>query len=158
MGGQLSSAVRHHHMNNTQNIEIAENTFSKIIERFPFLKIERNEIQQLDLNIDIPVQTGLKYKVNLNLQNMDELHFTVENFWIEYFPCSEQERVERFIDAVSGFLSGKYRIFETYRWKKCVKAELQMPIKDGNWKTIGISSHIWFPFPFKKTIKIVANA
>jgi hypothetical protein len=145
-------------MNEAHCIEIAEKTFRRIAELFPDLKMKRNDAEPVELSIDIPIQSGLKYAVNLNLQNKDELHFSVENFWLEWLPCTEPSRVEDYIDAVAGFVSGKYRILEHYRGKRCIKAELQAPREDGGWETIGTSIHFGLPSPWRKWHKEIVNA
>lgn len=139
-------------------MEIAEKTFRRIAKLFPDLKMERNDEAPVELSIDIPIQPGLKYAVHLNLQNKDELHLSVENFWLEWFPCTEPSRVDHYIDAVSGFISGKYRVLEHYRGKRCIKAELQAPSEDGGWATVGTSIHIGLPWPWHKWHKEIANA
>lgn len=145
-------------MNDHETLQIAENTFRVISERFPSLEMKRNTTDPVELSMDIPVQPGLKYAVNLNLQNLDELHFSVGNFWLEWFPCTQPSKVAAYIDAVSGFLAGRYRVLEHYRGNKCVKAELQTPESQGEWKTIGTYTLLWPPFPWRKHFKELINA
>lgn len=142
----------------TDNINIATEVFDRIQKKFPNISMRiGNQHHVLDLWMDIPKQDGLKFDIHLNLQNNDELHMTVAgNFWLEWFSCTDKVNVERYVEAVSGLLSGKYRILEHYRGKKAVKAELQSP-KDGGWKTIGTWSTMSFPFPWKKNYNIVQN-
>jgi hypothetical protein len=132
-------------MNQANCTELAESAFRRIAERFPALKMDRNEAEAIELNIDIPVQPGLKYAVNLNLQNEDELHFSVENLWLEWFPCTDPSRVNEYVEAVSGFLEGRYRIVELFRGTRCIKAELQAPLDCDGWETIGSSVHLGLP-------------
>jgi len=139
-------------------LKIAEEAFQRISERFPSLVMKRTPSVPVELSVDIPAQPGLKYAVNLNLQNRDELHFSVGNFWLEWFPCTELSKVEAYIDAVSGFLAGRYRVLEYYRGNKCVKAELQAPSPGGGWETKGTSVHLRFPFPLRKQLKELINA
>jgi hypothetical protein len=145
-------------MDEAHCVKKAEKTFRRIAELFPDLRMKRNDAEPVELSLDIPIQSGLKYAVNLNLQNRDELHFSVENFWLEWFPCTEPSRADDYIDAVAGFLSGKYRILEHYRGKRCIKAELQAPREDGSWETIGTSIHSWLPWPWRKWHKEIVNA
>ena len=145
-------------MDDDECIKIAEEAFQRIGKQLPSLKMNRNTSAPVELSIDIPIQPGLKYAVNLNLQNRDELHFSVENFWLEWFPCTEPSKVDAYVDAVSGFLSGRYRIIEHYRGKKCTLAELQEPLPKGGWSTIGSSSHILFSLSWSKTQKEIKNA
>ncbi len=80
-----------------------------------------------------------------------KLHFSVGNFWLEWFPCTKKTIAKRFIDSITGYLSGEYRVYEHYRGDACVKAELQKPM-NGAWETIGTSVRFRFnPFPWKKT-------
>jgi hypothetical protein len=141
-----------------KTLEIARKAFADIQARFPHLQATFREGGPVDLSVDMPVQSRLKYEVNLNLQG-DELHFSVSHFWLEWFPCTKPAIVEAYITAVSGFLSGEYRIVEHYRGNNCVKAELQSP-KDTDWKTIGVSSNnFWSLLPWpKKHLVVIRNA
>lgn len=82
-------------------LKIADEAFQRISKQLPSLEMKKNTSDPVELSIDIPIQTGMKYAVNLNLQNRDELHFSVENFWLEWFPCTDPARVEAYVDAVS---------------------------------------------------------
>jgi hypothetical protein len=93
----------------------------------------------------------------LALQNNDELHFSVEHFWLEWYPCTKPSRVSEYIAAVIGFLSGEYRVLEHYRGKRCVKAELQAP-SDGGWQTIGTWSNLLSFLPMRQSFRAVSNA
>ncbi len=138
-------------------MQIASAAFSKIAEKFSHLKITEDKNVPVEISLTIPEQTGLKHKVWLCLQNNDELHFSVGHFWLEWFPCTKPEKVESYIDAVTGFLAGNYRIVEHYRGKRCVKAELQKP--EGNdWQTIGTWGTLSLPFPRKKTYQEIRNS
>jgi hypothetical protein len=136
---------------------IARRAFADIAAQFPQLRMVEDEGVPVEISITLPAQPGLKQKVWLALQNNDELHFSVGNFWLGWFPCTEPKSVKSYIDSVAGFLSGKYRILEHYRGTKCVKAELQKHDAVG-WNTIGTWSILWFPLPWKKEFKEVRNA
>ena len=138
-------------------IQIAEDAFQRIGNLLPSLELKKNLAASVELSIDIPVQPGLTYAVHLNLQNGDELHFGVGNFWLEWFPCTDPSRVEAYIDAVSGYLSGRYRILEHYRGKKCTKAELQKPLESGGWTTIGQTSYWRLSLSLQKRVKEIRN-
>ncbi|WP_036481454.1 hypothetical protein [Myxosarcina sp. GI1] len=130
-------------------LEIAIQTFAEIKTRFPHLQIIDNRDAPVELSVIIPVQQGLKHEVNLNFQNRDELHFSVSHLWLRWFPCTNPTYVNEYLDAVSGFLSGKYQIIEHYRGSKCFKAEFQSPCgKD--WKTIATSNPFQLTFPWEK--------
>lgn len=82
--------------------------------------------------------------------------FGVCRFYCEWFPCAKPEKAEKYLDAVTGFLSGEYRILEHYRGKTCYKAKLQK--SEGNrWQTIATWATIWIPLSFKKTVKELRN-
>lgn len=139
--------------------EIAKQAFADIHAKFPFLEMKVGEHPPdapLEISAVMPAQPGLKYEVNLNLQNRDELHFAVSNFEITYFPCRKPEIVDDFIEAVSGFLCGEWRIEEYWSGKKCVKAQLQVPEADG-WKTIGTWGNLWNFLPIHKSRVIIRN-
>jgi len=144
-------------MERPDTLRIAEQAFEEIAARFPHLHMVRDEEAKVELMIRLPVQPGLRQQVSLYLANNDELNMVVDHFWLEWFPCTDPTKVEAYIEAVSGYLSGRYRILEHFRGKKCVKAELQAPSATG-WETISTSSSIRLPIPWKKTIKEVRNA
>ena len=123
---------------------------------FPHLemKLESNH-PHMDLNLDIPQQGSLQFDVNINLQG-DELHLSAGHFWLEWFPCSDVRVVKAFREAVHGLLSGEFRILESYRGKRAIKAELQRPSADG-WKTIGTWSALSLPIPWRVTLKELRN-
>ena len=144
-------------MERPDTLRIAEQAFEEIAARFPRLHMVRDEEAEVELIIRLPVQPGIRQQVSLYLANNDELNMVVDHFWLEWFPCTDPTKVEAYIEAVSGYLSGRYRILEHYRGKKCVKAELQAPNATG-WETISTSSTIRIPIPWKKTFKEVRNA
>ena len=143
-------------MKSTDNETIARKAFVEIASHFPSLQMIEDKNAQVEISITIPVQPGLKQKVWLCLQNGDELHFAASNFWLEWFPCTNPERVKSFVNAVVGFLSGQFRILEHFRGTRCVKAELQAP-KSDSWQTIGTRWKFALPFPFGKTFREVRN-
>ena len=106
--------------------------------------------------MDIPAQPGLSFHIHLNLQNLDELHLSASALWVEWFPCTNPKRVEEYFEAVSGLLSGQFRILEHWRGKRAVKANLQCP-SHGGWKTIATWSVLLsIPWP-PKSLKVVQN-
>ena len=138
-------------------IKIARQAVADIAARFPTLRMVENPKDPVELSITLPVQPGLKQKVRLCLQNYDELHFSVGNFWLEWFPCTNPDRVREYVKIVCGYLSGEYRVLEHYRGKRCVKAELQAPVA-ANWKTIATWSRLSLPIPWGKSFNEVRNA
>lgn len=135
---------------------IARRAFSDIAARFPFLQMVEDVDAPVEISITISAQPGCKQNVWLGFQNLDELHFSVGSFWMEWFPCTNPQRVDRYLDAVVGFLSGKYRVLEHYRGVKCVKAQLQAP-KGLGWRTLNTWSTLHLPFPLRKTLKEIRN-
>jgi hypothetical protein len=66
---------------------------------------------QADLRIDIPVQPGLPFPIDLNLRG-DELYLSAGGFWRSLHPCDREDVLEWFREVVSGLLSGSHRILE----------------------------------------------
>ncbi|CAD85466.1 MAG TPA: hypothetical protein DDW43_06830 [Nitrosomonas sp.] len=143
-------------MNTAPELIIARKAIAKIAIRFPSLTMIEEPTVPVELSIRLPVQPGLNYEVWLALQNNDELHFSVGNFWLEWFPCTESSRVKEYISAVTGFLSSQYRVLEHYRGKHCVKAELQAP-SGGDWKTVGTWSNLLSFLPLRSSLREVSN-
>lgn len=141
----------------SDSLRIAKEAFGDIQARFPGLQMIEDHSAPVELSVNIPVQPGVLYPINLNLQNRDELHFSVGNFWLAWFPCANTERVAAFVDAVSGFLAGRYRILEHYRGRRCVKAELQKQENDGRWSTFGTRSRLSLPGPWQQRYVVLIN-
>ena len=141
----------------TTEFDIALSTFEKIRVAFPALTMNLDlHPQNVDLEMDIPVQAGLLFRVNLNLQG-DELHLSASRFWVEWFPCTKPEKVDKYFDAVSGLLSGEFRILEHWRGRRPVKAQLQSPRRDG-WESLATWADLSAIVPWpKKTFKVVQN-
>ena len=99
---------------------------------------------------------GLSHKVSLCLQNHDELGFSAGRLYCERFPCTKSAKVEKYLDAVTGFLSGRYRILEHYRGTKCYWAQLQKP-EGETWRAVANRATVWIPVFFRKTIKELRN-
>ena len=142
----------------TDTMAIAEGAVAEIQARFPNLSIRRNENDPVEISIVIPVQPGLKHKIWLGLQNNDELSFGVSHLQVEWFPCTDNSRVEGYIAAVTGFITGEWRIVEHFRGDRCIKAQLQKPLRDGRWKTEATHSKLWWSFFPKKSVHEVRNA
>ncbi len=138
-------------------LEIAKCAFNDITSNFPNLQTRIDDTVPVELSLTIPIQSGLKYEVNLNLQNYDELHFSVSHFWFIWFPCTNPLYVDDFVRTVLGFLSGKCRIVEHYQGHRCIKSELQSPL-GREWKTIYTSFHSGLVLPWvEKRLVIVSN-
>ena len=137
-------------------ITIAQAAFERIRANHPRLEMIP-KADSTELSFDIPVQARLKHRLNINLQNVDELHFTVGHLWVEWFPCTDPTKVDEFVDAVSGFIAGRLRVLEHYRGHRCVKAELQAPEGDG-WRTIHTWVTLSVPIPWRVEQRVISNA
>lgn len=144
-------------MNPTAELAIARKAIGDIAAHFPSLRMIEEPDAPVELSIRFPVQLGLNHEVWLALQDSDELHFSVGHLWLEWFPCTKPSRVDEFIAAVIGFLSGQYRVLEHYRGKRCVKAELQAPSSVG-WQTIGTWGNLISFLPLRGSLRVVSNA
>ena len=142
----------------TRQYEIALSTFERIRAAFPGLVMNLDfHHKYVDIAMDIPAQPGLLFDVHLNLQNVDELHLVASALWVEWFPCTDLKKVDRYFEAVSALLSGQFRILEHWRGKRVVRSELQRP--DGAaWKTTAnwLTLSALIPWP-RKTFKVVQN-
>jgi hypothetical protein len=123
----------------TDQYGIAISTFERIRVAFPALAMNLDlHHKHVDLAMDIPAQPGLSFHIHLNLQNVDELHLSASALWVEWFPCTNPKRVEEYFEAVSGLLSGQFRILEHWRGRRAVKAKLQRPATaDGRLSLLG---------------------
>jgi hypothetical protein len=135
---------------------IARGAFAEIAKRYPCLRMVENHDDPVEISITMPTQPGLAHEVWLCLQNRDELGFSVGHFYCEWFPCTKPDRVKKYLDAVAGFLSGKYRILEHYRGTKCSKAKLQKPEGD-RWRTVASWATISIPVSLKKAVRELRN-
>ena len=112
--------------------------------------------EHVDLAMDIPAQPGLSFHIDLNLQNLDELHLSASALWVEWFPCTNPKKVDKYFEAVSGLLSGQFWILEYWRGSRAVKAKLQRP-NNGGWRTVATWSVLLsIPWP-PKSRKVVQN-
>lgn len=140
-----------------QTKKIARRAFADIAARFPYLTITESPGDPVEISLYMPLQPGLKHPVWLSFQNEDELHFSVGQFWLEWFPCTNQDRVDQFVESVCGFLSGRYRIIEHSRDRSCFKAELQRPSING-WETVGTWSRLRLPSSQRLVVTELVNA
>ena len=90
----------------SREYEIASATFEKIRVAFPALGMNLElHPAHVELAMDIPAQRGCP-KVWLDFKNGDELTLSASHFWYEWFPCTNQKKVDEYLEAVSGLLSG----------------------------------------------------
>ncbi len=88
-----------------------------------------------ELEVTIKAQPGLKFDVTLALHNVDELHLGAGELWVSWFPCTIDDVVRQYREAVDGLLSGRYRILEYRRWGHVVKAYLLRP-SGSHWQNV----------------------
>jgi hypothetical protein len=138
-------------------VEIGDQVFAEIGARFPHLTMTRHPEDSCEISIRLAVQPGVKHCIWLALSNVDELHFRVEHFWYEWFPCTDSRKVSSYLDAVCGFLSGCYRVLEYLRNGDCIKAELQAP-EGETWRTIAVWSKLRLPSFAQVQSNVVSNA
>lgn len=144
-------------MNDRGCRQIALDVIERIRSAFPNLKFEvQDDDPHLEVNIDIPPQQGLDFKVNINLQNEDELHIVAGKLWVQWFPIDDPRVAEQFYDSVCGLLSGEWRIVEHYRRGHPVKAQLQQPVGD-RWQTKATWSCLHLPIPWTSTKRVLKN-
>ena len=140
------------------NRELAIRLFEQIRSDFSHLRMELDpKPDNVDVTMDIPKQTGLAFKMNLNLQE-DELHLNAGDlFWVEWFPCTDSKKAAAYLDAVNGLLSGRHRIVENYVFGKPATASLQRQ-KNGKWISIARWGIFWtMLIPWKRTTQVIRN-
>jgi hypothetical protein len=141
--------------------EIEREKFMQVVEtirrQFPHLRTELFlEHPHVEAMLEIPAQDGLNFDVSINLQNCDELHLNAGSFWCEWFPCRKPDVFDEFVDAVSGLLSGSYRIVEYSRAGVSLKANLERPVV-GNWKRVASWSRLHLPIRWGMSTRILQN-
>lgn len=135
-----------------------EQALEQIRAAFPSLRIEiARDHQHVEALADIPRQAGLDFDVGINLQNADELHLTAgSHFWVEWFPCGDQEVFDQFVTAAKGVISGEYRIVESYALGRAVTAQLQRPNGRG-WESVTGWGNLGCLVPLPRNRKILRN-
>ncbi len=130
--------------------EIALSCFQRIQGEFTNLAMELvREPEHVELEMNIPQQPGLLFDVHLNLQNVDELYLVVaDEFGVSWFPCTEGDVSERYVEAVCGVLSGAFRVLAVYSGSRYLKGSLQRP-QGARWETISRHHHA-FAFPWSR--------
>ncbi|MCX7545020.1 hypothetical protein [Marinicella gelatinilytica] len=138
-------------------IQIAQAAIAEIAKQFPNLTMVKNTEDPVELNVNVPVQSGLKYKIWLGLQNSDELFFAVsDNFYVSFYPCTNRNNVDLFVKAVTGFMSGELGVIEYYRGRYCVKAYLQNMGEQSRCTMATWHGRFWRVFG-RKTTQILRN-
>ncbi len=144
-------------MNTLDIRSIAMEVFQEIRSAFPNLRADlQQDDPHVDLDMDIPPQPGLEFRLNLNLQG-DELHLSVNGvFWVEWFPCTKPEVARAYAEAVKGLLSGQFRIVEFLQGGRPVKTILQRPTGEG-WAVVARWSELHLPLPWGRTQRVLQN-
>ncbi len=143
-------------MKKLDTVMIARNAIAEILAKYPDVETVEDADIPVELSVTVPLQSGVQHEIWLALQNGDELTLGVGHFQCEWFPCTNAERVDEFVQAVTGWLSGRFRILEHYRGSRCVEAQLQAP-DGGDWRTLATWSMLWLPIPFTKTYRVITN-
>jgi hypothetical protein len=135
-----------------------EEALSVLREQFPGLRIESVPASGgLEAAVEIPRQVGLDFDVSINLQNFDELHLSASNFWVEWFPCEEEEVFSRFIEACVALLSGRGRLVESYLGGRAVSSRLEVLLEDGSWRSLATWSNLLAFIPWRRRVVLVQN-
>jgi hypothetical protein len=93
-----------------------------------------SESEDGEPQLEIPEQPGLQFDVELYLFG-DVLNIGAGPFWGEWFPCLDSGVVSRYVEAVSGLITGRFRIVEHSRNGRVLKTFLQRP-SGSEWQTI----------------------
>lgn len=136
---------------NNPNIQKFDELVGKLRERFPDLEFVENEDAPVERAYDLGEKNGEKVAVHLNLQNEDEFHLNIgEYFWCEWFPCDEGDVADQYYNSVEGFIEGRHRLVDFFRGDKCYKSQLQKN-ENGEWRPIANSMHVSaFTWPWVK--------
>ena len=139
-------------------IDRFEQVLAVLQREFPDIRVEvQREHPHLEAAADIPVQRGVSIPVSINLQNADELHLNIgEHFWVEWFPCGQEEVFERYCAALRGWLSGRYQVVESYVGGKAVAARLQEPVA-GGWENVASWGSVGGCLPLPRRKRFIKN-
>jgi hypothetical protein len=137
-------------MNENQYSKIAKKIFSEIQEKNPEILMVFYDDPNYDLSIDIPVQDNMMFEL-FCYQDFDTLGLQAGNVTCEFFPITEDEIMEEYINAVSGLLKGSYRIVSFSKAHLFYKSILQKETKNG-WKTV-FTDHNRMIWPWTKVEK-----
>jgi hypothetical protein len=139
-----------------QPIDAFQSALTAIRAQFPWLDVpDFEQHPSVEALVEIPIQPGLSLPIQLNLQNRDELHLAASNLWVEWFPCTDPEKVKLFVDAVAGLVGGELEIEEAFLFGKPVSATLQRRGRTG--EHLARWSNLLSFIPLKKTRRTVCN-
>ena len=134
-----------------------EEVLAMVRSEFPRLTVvvDRDH-PHVDAMAELPVQPGLDFLVNFNLQG-DELHLGSSHFWCEWFPCGSQRVHDEFKAAVRGVLPGQFWIRESFVLGRPSSARLQRPESSGGSKTVATRRKVRSFLPLPRAHRIVQN-
>lgn len=90
-----------------------------------------NDFAALDVRFFDPSKS--EEILSLNLQNHDEIHLHIGDFWAEWFPYPQvSEKIET---ALRAWLNRSARIVHHYRGDRLLKITMEVPNGDG-WETV----------------------
>ena len=136
---------------------LAIEIFDAILAEFPTFRVEREFGDFTSVEIRIPVQPGIKFNCTLALSNVDELGFGVEQFWDNWFPCTDQRVTDAYMKAVRGYLRGEFKVVEYYRRGRCVRAELLEPV-GATWQRVSsYDLSLFLAFPLNESVREFRN-
>jgi hypothetical protein len=140
-------------------VERFDELIARLRTRFPWLHIDvQHHHRFVHAIAEIPAQHGLDLRMSASLQNLDELHLTVgDNFWFEWFPCSDDRVFEEYIDAVTGIISGDYRVVERRMFGKVDSAVLEKPSGRRGWHPVARWSRLSSLIPAPRTATVLQN-
>lgn len=141
-----------------QPVAVFHDALSSLRTRFPWLVV--NEVEnhpQVEAFAEIPVQPGLSIPIQINLQNTDELHLVASNLWVEWFPCTDQIKRDRFLQAVAGLVSGDLEIEESFVLGKPATAALKFRGAGGEKKHLARWSNLRVLLPLPRSRRVVRN-
>jgi hypothetical protein len=140
-------------------MERFDSLVGRIRRTFPHLRVDvRSETPHAHAVAELPVQPGLAFRLSLSLQNRDELHLSAgDHFWVEWFPVGKPDVFEQFGAAAVGLIAGEYRIIESYRFGRAVRARLERPKPSGGWETIATWLNLGGLIPWPGKRKVIQN-
>jgi hypothetical protein len=136
-------------------LEKVQEAVDEVQRRYPHLAIRRDASSLSDGDWTIPVQPGVRHEILIYVSR-DELSFDVGSLHTSFFPCDEEEPRAQFVDAVTGFIDGRYRVREHHRRGACIAADLG-ELKEGRWRSVASWSCLHWPFPRKKDFTFLQN-
>lgn len=134
-----------------------QSVLSSLKAEFPWLVVQEVAGHpHVESVVELPVQAGLSFPIQLNLQNHDELHLVASSLWVEWFPCTDSHKLQAFTNAVVGLVGGQFEIAESLVFGKPVAAVLRP--RHGRGEALATWSTLWALLPLPRQHRVVANA